>query len=301
MKTGTISTDKITVLDFVDRPFSKVADDRDKMSIEKHGIQQPLALVPDGDRMLLADGLRRLRIAKALGISKVPYVLAEPLDGYTAEAYVRELRLALDIHRADLSPMQKCQQAMTLKERFGMSSLQLAAYIGVHHDSICNWLSLRHYLPEIVAAIEAGQLTMAAARTFNGMTPKGQKFIWKRHRKDLIGPGKAGVTKEMRNLYPPGDHAELYEQPELVTKRLGRGSKRKGKTPPVTTEEKRRLMSSLDMRELELREGLAEEKRLKAEIAAATVPIYAIMRSEKLSQFLTPDMREEMARFCEIY
>src|SRR5690242_6872917 len=124
-KVSMIAVERIVVPEFVERPFNKVADARDRASIEKHGILQPFVLVQDGERMLLAKGLRRLRIAKSLGIAKVPYVEAAVPRGYEVDAYVRELRLALDIHRSDLTPSQKCQHAAELKERFGMTSKQL--------------------------------------------------------------------------------------------------------------------------------------------------------------------------------
>lgn len=300
MKTGSIARDKITVPDFVERPFNKIADDRDTQSVKKHGIRQPLVLVPDGDRMLLADGLRRLRIAKSLGIAKVPYVEAPAPAGTLPEAYARELRLALDVHRQDLTVSQKCYQEMELKKRFGMNNIELAAYLGVHADSITNHLAVRHYVPEIVQALDSGRLTMGAARVFQGMSEKGQRAIWKKHEAELVGPGKHKLHRQFRKLYPAAKYPEFFRKPEVSEERMKR-KQTKAARPKVTTEEKRRLGSSLELRQIELEEGIREEKQLKAEIAAATVPIYAIMRSEKLSAFLTPDMREEMSRFCEIY
>lgn len=302
MKSGQISTDRITVLEFVERPHNKISDSRDRLSIEKHGILQPLVLVPDGDRLLLADGLRRLRIGKSLGIGKVPYVLAPAPRGRNAEEYTRELRLALDIHRQDLTPSQLCAQAMDLKERFQMTNKELAAFMLCDQDTITNRLSVRNYLPEIVQALDSGRMTMGAAKVFDGMSEKGQRTVWKRHGEELLGPGKHAMRRRIRTLYPPSEHPAFYRQPELVAKRLKRkADKRRGRPAPVTAEEKRRLMASLDMRSIELEEGTREEKRLKREIEAATVPIHAIMRSEKLRGMLSPEMVEEFARYCEVY
>lgn len=96
MKSQLVSIDRITVPDFVERPLSKVADDRDRQSIAAVGIQQPLVCIADGERLLLAKGLRRLKIARSLGMGKVPVITADLPRGYDAETYVRELRLALD-------------------------------------------------------------------------------------------------------------------------------------------------------------------------------------------------------------
>lgn len=301
MKSGTISTDKITVPEWVDRPFNKIADARDSESIKQHGVRQPLVLVDDGNRLLLAKGLRRLRIAKSLGLGKVPYVIAPVPDDYSAEDYARELRLALDMHRQDLTPSQKCQHALELKDRFGMNNKELAAYLGVDQDSITNWTSVRNYIPEVVAAIDGARLTMGAAKAFDGMTEKGQQFVWKKHEVDLVGSGKYAVHRQIRKLYPPTKFADYYRQPELVAKRLKSNGGAKSRGPTVTAAEKRRLGSSLELKEIELREGLDEERRLKAEIQAAIAPLAAIMRSDRLMAMVPPEMREELDRFAEVY
>ncbi len=207
------------------------------------------------------------------------------------------------MHRQDLLPSQKCALVEELKARFKMQNKQVAAYLGVDQDTITNWLAIRNYIPEVAQAVDSERLTMVAARVFDGLSTKGQEIIWKRHEKDLTGSGKNGVHKRLRALYPPADHPTYYRQPGLVAERLARKvAKRKSKgTPTITTNEKRRLMSSVEMKEIELREGVEEERRLKAEIQASIAPLAAIMRSEKLMALVPEETREELERFAEIY
>lgn len=303
MKSALIAADRIIVPDFVERPLSKVADDRDRRSIEAHGIQQPLVLVADGARLLLAKGLRRLRIAKSLGLGKVPYVEAPVPKGYTPEDYVRELRLALDMHRADLLPSQKCALVEDLKQRFSMQNKQLAAYLGIDQDSVTNWLAVRNYIPEVVVALDRERMTMGAARVFDGMSEKGQQAVWKKHSEELSGSGKAGVHKHIRKLYPPASFPAFYRQPELVASRLARkATKRKAKgAPTITSNEKRRMMSSVELKSIELSEGQGDLKKMETEIQAAIAPIAAIMRAEKLWALVPEDMRPEIERFAEVF
>lgn len=302
MKIGYIAIDRVVVPQAVQRPADPAADSRDLEHIRKHGIERPLVMVRDGKRILLAKGLRRLRFAKTLKLAKVPFILHPVPKGYKTEDYIRELRFALFQHREDPKPSVKCAMVLELKARFGMSNKEIAAYRGVDQDTITNWVALKNYIPEVVQAIDSDQLTMAAARVFDGMSEKGQAHVWKRHARDLVGTGKNGVHKRIRALYPPSDNPTLYRQPELVAQRLARkAGKRKGKVQAITTNEKRRLLSSVELREIELREGIEEEKRLKAQITAAIAPIAAIMRSDTLRLAIPPETREEFERFQEIY
>lgn len=301
MKSSTISTDKIIVPEYVERPLNKVADARDRASIEAHGIQQPLVLVPDGDRLVLAKGLRRLRIAKALGIGKVPYVTASVPEGMPVDDYVRELRLALSEHREDLAPSQKMSFVQELKKRFSMSSKEIAHYLGVDQDTITNWLSLRKYIQPVVAAIDADLLTMGAARAFDGMTPEGQEEIWQRHHAELCGKGNNGAHKLIRQLYPAEKYPAYYVNPELSAKRIAAKAGRKRTRAALPTEEKKRLLNSVELREIELREGQRDEAKMKREITAAIPLVAAIMRNDDLRALVPEETRGELERFSEIY
>lgn len=303
MKSELISTDRITVLDAVDRPLSKVPDDRDRRSIEQFGIRQPLVGVRDGERILLAKGLRRLRIAKSLGMGKVPIVLEDAPKGFTPADYVRELRLTLQEHRQDLFPSQKCSLIMELKKRFGMNNKQVAAYRGIDPDSVTNQLAIANYIRPVVEALDSGRLTMQAARVFDGMTEEGQEEVWRRHGADLsVLPG-GGMHKSIRAEYHPDKFAHFYRQPELVASRLSRksGKRRTKGRSALTSNEKRRLQSSLEMKELEIREGTEEYKAMKTDCVSAAPIVAAIRRSDNLRGFVREETMAELERFAEVY
>lgn len=303
MNSTIVALDHITVPPYVSRPLSKVADSRDMESVRAVGIQQPLILVQEGDRLLLADGLRRLRIARSLGLGKVPALIYPLPRGEDASAYVSELRFALDFHRQALLPSQKCGLIEQLKERYGMTNKQVAASLGIDPDSVTNYMAVRNYIAPVVEALDAGRLTQQHARTFDGMTEEGQQYVWKRHSRDLCEGTGADWHKELRAAYGPEKYPQFYRNPDLTKKRLAqKQGKRNGTArPTITHAEKRRLSASLEMKDLELREGAAEEKRLKAEISAAIAPLAAIMRSERLLALVPAEMREEIERFQEIF
>lgn len=302
MSTELLNPDSIIIPEFVQRSPAKVADDFLRKSIEKHGIQQVCVVVDDrsGGR-ILADGLRRLRIAKLEGIKLPVIVVSAPAGGDPTE-HARQLRIILQ-HEQDLSPSQKADLIVKLKEMFGMTHTQVAAYLGIAQDSVTNWLAVRQYIEPVRQAVDSGIVSLHAARTFDGLTEEGQRKIWKKHSDELMTQRGDAIHKRLRQTYSPDSHPTFYRQPDLIKARLkGKGGARKGKArPTVTAAEKQRLSTSFELKEAELQEWQEEEQRMKDEIAAATAPIYAIKRNPKLWGMLTEEMQAEFERFTEIY
>lgn len=299
MKTLSLSPDALTVLPAVaERSASRVADGHLRASIEKGGIQQPLIAVQDGERLLLCKGVRRLRIARLLNLKRVPVLVYDVPEGMDPEKYVKELRVIL-FHRQDLLPSQKAELVGILKERFKMTNSQVAAYLGIASDSVTNWQAASRYLPEIVKAMDAGKVTMQAARVFDGLTEAGQKTIWKAHARELMENG-AGAHKRLRTQYPPASFPDFYHAPKLIARRLKmKGGKRK--SGGMTPAEKQRLADSNELKEIEVREGKAELAVLKRQNEAATPLVAATLRNDDLRAMVPAEMLPELERFAEIY
>lgn len=307
MKTEMVSVDRIVVPDHAKRAPSKVSDGLLRASIEQGGIQQPLILVRDGTRLLLAKGLRRLREARALGLAKVPAVIDVVPAGTTGEKHAAHLRFILVHHRQDLLPTQRGELVRTLKNRFAMNNKQVAAYLGVAPDSVTNWLAVLHYIEPVRKAMDAGALSMNSARAFDGMTEPGQAALWKRFGEAMMtGTGRELTAwhKQARATFPPANHPHYYRQPGLVASRLARKSGPRKKAKPLTgasPAEKRNLANSLDMKQTELRHNQEELQRYTDGIDAAIAPIAAILRHPNLLALVPEGTREEFERFAEVY
>lgn len=306
MKTDTISADSIAVPDFVERPYDKVKDDLLRRSIEppKGHIQQPLSVLSHNGQLYLIDGLRRLRIAKALSIPKVPVVYDSLPDGIELNDYIRRMRFILNEKRQDLTPLQKAELVEHVKKVYGMTHQDVARFLGVSPDSITNWVSIRQYIPIIQEAVDRGVITSHAARVFDGLTEKGQKAIWKSHASELQTESGSAIHHRLRRDYSPESHPEFYRNAEQTRGRMERfsGTKRTGKKrPAITPAEKKRLMSSFEMKEIELKDSQEELTRLKREIQAAIAPIAAIMRNPDLWARVPDEMKPEIERWAEIY
>lgn len=301
MIADTIPLDRITVRPWCERPLSKLADDRDRNSIAAHGIQQPLVLVRAGDELLLAKGLRRLRIAESLSKKEVPVIIVDPPKGRTADDYAQELRLALDLNRQDLVPSQKAGIIERLKQPpFGMNNTQVAAYIGIDPDTVTNLLAVKSYRKPIVQAIDSGRLTMQSARVFVGMSPEGQDEVWKRHGEELMSSTGGRMHKVLRRQYAPQKFPQFYRDAELVARRLKRsaGGKSARKRTGLTENEKRRLSVSLELMETRIDTGRKEIKFYDTANRMCIPIIAAIVRDEELLALFPAD---ELKAWSELF
>lgn len=303
MKTAQLSADSIAVPDYVDRPYDKVRDSHLLNSIQQTGIQQALVVIEHNGETLLVDGLRRLRIAKTIGLPKVPVVYDEVPKGADVNDHIRRLRFILDQHRQDLTPSQKASFIETLKEMFSMNHKQVAHYLGIAADSVTNWLAVKQYIDPVREAVDRGAITLHAARVFDGLTEKGQKAIWKAHESELRTEAGSAIHHRLRREYSPDKFPEFYRNPEQTKGRMTRkGAKRKANArPSITPAEKKRLLSSFEMKEIELRDGEEELSTLKRQINAAIAPIGAITRNPDLWRLVPDEMKPEFERFAEVY
>lgn len=291
----------IEVLDFVDREEMPTEDERLSRSIRSGGIQEPLIVVRDKGQTLLVKGSRRRRIALSLGIPKARCVIDQVPDGMTAESYIRRVRFILHEHRQDLIPSVRAGLIVKLKEQLGLKNKQVAAYLGIDPDTITNWLEVLRFVPEVVAAIDTGALRMDAARAFNGMTDEGQKAVWKKHKDELIGSGRKGAHKRIRNLYSPTKYPAFYHKPDKIAARLNRAKKKRTTRVSYTAAEKQRLLASVEVKEAELAEFTTEAQALKRQCNAAGPLVAAILRQRNLRALVSKEMLPELERFAEVY
>jgi ParB/RepB/Spo0J family partition protein len=304
MKADLISIDAVVVPDVVQRDMMRVKDDLLRKAIEAGGIQQPLVVVADGARYLLIKGLRRLRAARALNIRKVPVIIDDVPEGMEILEHVRLIRAILDQHRQALLPTQRAQLIKQLKgPPWNMTHPQIALYRGVSSDSVTNWLSVDGYIEPVKAALDSGALSMRAARSFIGLSEKGQKAIWKAHGKELQESAGGSLHASLRERYSPEEHPEFYRAPDVIRERLKRpGGQRRAKARPVLSDaEKRKLLSLVSFAEAETREAQADIDVMKREINASIAPARVILRSERLRTLAGENTLAELERFAEAY
>ena len=140
-------------------------------SIRTHGVLQPLVVRQLGDKFQLIAGERRLRAARAAGLSAVPVRVVDFNDQQTVEAALIE-----NIQRADLNPVEKAHGFADYLDRFKMTHDQLAQRLGLARSTITNLVALLEMPPEIQNAVRVGQLTLGHAKLLKGLNDRDRQL-----------------------------------------------------------------------------------------------------------------------------
>ena len=114
-------------------------------SIREHGLLNPVTVVagPDGYYDLIA-GQRRFLACKKIGKTTIHAIVRDNLDD--ADATV--ISLVENVHRADLSPMDKARAYQSIYSRYG-DSKRVAQEASVSPSTVRRYLSLLKLAPTI--------------------------------------------------------------------------------------------------------------------------------------------------------
>ena len=126
-------------------------------SIAEHGVLEPILVRPAGDRYQAVAGERRVRAARAAGLSAIPAIVRSMTDEEAAWATATE-----NLQRADLDLEDEARWFAYLQNLTGLSQRELAARLGKTHNYVSRRLRLLER-PDLLAAVRRGQLTQEAA------------------------------------------------------------------------------------------------------------------------------------------
>jgi ParB family chromosome partitioning protein len=144
-------------------------------SIRTHGVLQPLVVRQVGDRFQLIAGERRLRAARAAGLTAVPVTVVDFDDRQVLEAALVE-----NIQRSDLNPIEKARGFKEYLTRYSMTHEQLAARLGLGRATITNLVALLDLPPQLQDSVRVGQLTTGHAKVLKGIAdPERQVALGK--------------------------------------------------------------------------------------------------------------------------
>jgi ParB family transcriptional regulator, chromosome partitioning protein len=133
-------------------------------SIRTHGVLQPLVVRQVDGRFQLIAGERRLRAARAAGLTAVPVNVVDFNDQQVLEAALVE-----NIQRSDLNPIEKAHGFKEYLTRYQMTHEQLAARLGLGRATITNLVALLDLPPQLQDAVRVGQLTTGHAKILKGL------------------------------------------------------------------------------------------------------------------------------------
>lgn len=306
MKTSLTVQDILTERIHLPPEFERDAireDDQLLTSIKASGVQQPLVVVESEGVYKVIKGGRRLRIAKSLGIPKLPCVILSVPESKAEMTFMREERFRIDQHRQDLLPSQRAQLIQEFQRVHNFTNGQVAAYLGVVRDTISNW-KLDAYDPSIVEAIDAGRTTAAAVRPLRAMTKEGQKQVFLKYADSFADPrGTKKLVDFLWRTYTPEKHPDLFPDAQRAANRRGKQPVKKTRrvTKNYSHDEKRKLVGSLEMQEEEVEANKLEIRNLKEWNTACIPVVSAILRNRSLRAMVPAETLEELEEWAKRY
>lgn len=148
-------------------------------SILKHGILEPLVVVPDGGSYIVVAGHRRAAAAKRAGLIEVPVVLLE-LD----ELGMEEVAIAENLHRRDLTPIEEALAYASLMKTRHLNQAQVSQLLQVNNVTVSQKLALLRLPKDVIAQVHDGTLTQTEALGIERESRLGER---KKHHNEKRG------------------------------------------------------------------------------------------------------------------
>jgi ParB family chromosome partitioning protein len=269
-----------------------------KRSIEAHGIRDPLKITPD---YTIIAGHQRLRIAKELGIEKVPVVI---LDVSPEEAEYLLIADNEERRQGDSdNPMKKAKRAEFLKRYWGVKHggdrksrgqnvllktlSNVAEAIGEDERTTKRLLKLNDLIPALQVLVASKKLTQTAAHTLAFLPPEEQEHLLK----TLGESGICGLSvKEAQELRRQVEVA-LKERDELANKLAEVQEQERDLERQIASI--RRQAEDLEA-EVAERVGRRYEEKMRAELAGLEWQLTALKSEKEEAQRLAASLKAKI-------
>ena len=143
-------------------------------SIRRHGLLQPVVVIPNGDRWILVAGERRLRAHKLIGAERIRAIVADVDLGHLR---MRELALVENIQRENLNPIELAEAYRELLEVHGITHEELAAIVHKSRSQITNTLRLLSLSAYARKALTEGRLSQGHAKVLLALPEAKQRVL----------------------------------------------------------------------------------------------------------------------------
>lgn len=150
-------------------------------SIREFGIIQPLLVsmergVDGQETYQLIAGERRLRAARAAGLTRVPVTIRQ-----STTQEMLELAIIENVQRADLSALEEAAAYQRLLDEFHLTQQEVSVRVGKSRTAIANTLRLATLSEELRNSLGSGEITEGHARALLGMPDETVRHeIWQR-------------------------------------------------------------------------------------------------------------------------
>jgi ParB family chromosome partitioning protein len=143
-------------------------------SLKDQGQQVPIILRRFGKRLIIVDGGCRFEAAKLAGLKTLAAVV---LDHEPNEAELLALQLTCNLHRTDLTPLERLEAYRRLMQLQGWSATQLAAALHVSKSNVSATLALAKLDAYERDLLAQGKLSFSGAYALTHMTPEQRRAV----------------------------------------------------------------------------------------------------------------------------
>jgi len=143
-------------------------------SIKKHGLIQPIIVIPAGDKYILIAGERRLRASKIASLSTIKALV---VDKELDEKRLRELALIENIQREDLNPIELAKSYKELITVYGITHEKLASIIHKSRTQITNTLRLLSLDDYTIKMLEDNKISQGHGKILVSVNEKDRRQI----------------------------------------------------------------------------------------------------------------------------
>lgn len=154
---------------FDDESLSELAE-----SIKEFGVIQPIVVrkIDGEEKYEIITGERRYRATKKIGINTIPSIVVKNIDDISS----LEMALIENIHRDNLSPMEKAYTFKQLIDEFKITHEKLSRRIGKSRTSITNSLRLLTLPIEVQKLINEEKISEGHARSILAVSGKEERI-----------------------------------------------------------------------------------------------------------------------------
>ncbi|MEG0151675.1 MAG: ParB/RepB/Spo0J family partition protein [Cellulosilyticaceae bacterium] len=143
------------------------------LSIQEHGVLQPLIVRQKGDKYQIVAGERRYKAARQVKLQEIPIIIKDFDDKQTLEVSLIE-----NIQRQDLNTMELACAYSLLMERFDLTQDEVADRVGKSRPSISNMMRLLKLTPYVQQKLRDDEISFGHARAILSIKDaKSQKLL----------------------------------------------------------------------------------------------------------------------------
>lgn len=129
-------------------------------TVKERGVIVPVLLRRHGGKLYLWDGARRIRAAKAVGLTSVPALIEEAT---VQESQILLDQVTLNCQREGLTPLEMAKAIDSAMKLMNATASQVAAKLGLSNATVTRHLALLGLPAEVQAKVQAAEIPASVA------------------------------------------------------------------------------------------------------------------------------------------